>query len=653
MRTLRTVQTSFTAGELDPRLNARIEVARYYSGASALRNVVVLPQGGVRRRPGTRHLANLPAAAADGVRLVPFAFSASQTFLLAFYNAGFQVFRGADGAHLFTGTWPGTAAIAAELNWAQSADTLLLFHHDLPPHRIQRAGSDTSWTSAAATLENVPTWDFGAVSPSGTITPSATSGAAITLTASASVFTAAMVGWELAGNGGRARITGFTSATQVTATTLHPTGAAFANTTAFSGWTLAEPVISAARGWPECGTFHQGRLWMGGLKARPTTLLASKAGAFFDFALGTGLDGDGMMVSIDSDQLNQVHQLLSHRGLLIFTSGAEHAITVAPPITPTNVAIDEQSRRGIKRFARVDEVDGALLFVQRSGAAVRQFVYDELQQSWQAELLSLLAPHLILDPRDVVIRKSAAQDDADLVFLPDASGAGVTVLTTLRAQEVAAFSRWTIAGVVRAVAALANGQVFLAVDRGGTVRLLMLDETCLTDHAAEFTFGSPTSGLTGLAHLAGQQVVMVLDGYPEGIATVAGDGTLALPRACLTAEVGLGFEVTIRTMPIEPRDPAGALIGRKSRFVKIATRVHESGAFDLRSQVLNARTLGGPPAPPLETVPPPAPQWRSGEYALEGLVGWHPAHVIEISQPIARPQPLTLQALAVTVAVGG
>jgi len=356
-------------------------------------------------------------------------------------------------------------------------------------------------------------------------------------------------------------------------------------------------------------------------------------------------------VSIDSDQLNQVHQVMSHRGLLLFTSGSEAAITVAPPITPTNVAIEEQTRRGIKRYARVGEVDGAVMFIQRGGAALRQFVYDELQQSWQAEIASLLAPHLIRDPRDLAIRKSAVQDDADLVLLPDPGG--VTVLTTLRSQEVAAFSRWEIDGEALAVAALANGRVFAAVVRDGAVRLLGLEPGALLDHSAFQEFGSPVTALSGLGHLAGREVVLVLDGRPEGTAVVAGDGTVTLPRACLSAEVGLGFAVRIATMPIEPRDPAGALIGRKSRFVKIVARVFASGAFDVRSQVLGARTLGGPPAPPLDVVPPPPPVWPSGEYTLEGLVGWHPAHIIEITQPPERPQPLTLQALAVTVAIGG
>lgn len=574
MRTLRTVQTSFTAGEVDPRLDARVDVTRYYSGASRLRNVLVLPQGGVQRRPGLRHVADLPAAAASGVRLIPFAFSAAQTFLVAVYAAGFTVFR-ADGSVAFTASGqPWTAAIADQVNWAQSADTLLLFHHDLPPHRLRREGSDTVWSSAPLALSNLPSHDYG------------------------------------------------------------------------SG---AEPVISAARGWPECGVFHQGRLWLGGLKSRPATLLASRAGQYFDFGLGTGLDNEAMMLTIDTDQLNAVHQLHSGRGLLIFTSGAEHAITVPPPITPTNVAVEEQSRRGIRRFARLDEVDSVIVFVQRGGAALRQFVYDELEQSWRADLLSLLAPHLIRAPRDVVIRKSAVQDDADVVLLPDADGAGITALSTLRSQEVAAFARWAVEGTVLGLAALAGGEVFVAVLRGGTPRLLTWDAACVLDHASRFSFATPVTQVA-VPHLAGRTAVAVLDGRPEGTIQVAADGTAPLPRLAKTVQIGIGFDVLIRTLPVEPRDPAGALIGRKSRIVRAAVRVHRSGAFTLSSDVLGARLLGGPPAPPLDTEPPPEPDWPSGEYRLEGLRGWRAQHTVEISQPADRPQPLTLQALALIVA---
>ena len=57
---IKVIQTNFTSGELDPLLIGRVDVKHYYSGAARLRNVLVLPQGGVRRRPGLEYIDALP-----------------------------------------------------------------------------------------------------------------------------------------------------------------------------------------------------------------------------------------------------------------------------------------------------------------------------------------------------------------------------------------------------------------------------------------------------------------------------------------------------------------------------------------------------------------------------------------------------------------
>lgn len=54
------VQSSFVSGELDALLFSRGDVQAYYNGAASLQNVLVLPQGGVRRRPGLEHILKLP-----------------------------------------------------------------------------------------------------------------------------------------------------------------------------------------------------------------------------------------------------------------------------------------------------------------------------------------------------------------------------------------------------------------------------------------------------------------------------------------------------------------------------------------------------------------------------------------------------------------
>ena len=49
-------QTSFASGELSPLLMGRTDLDQYYRGAQDAENVVIVPQGGVKRRPGTKFI---------------------------------------------------------------------------------------------------------------------------------------------------------------------------------------------------------------------------------------------------------------------------------------------------------------------------------------------------------------------------------------------------------------------------------------------------------------------------------------------------------------------------------------------------------------------------------------------------------------------
>lgn len=60
MASTRYLQTSFAAGVLDPRLKGRMDIKQYYQGMSVGQNVVTLPLGGVKRRPGTQYLDTIP-----------------------------------------------------------------------------------------------------------------------------------------------------------------------------------------------------------------------------------------------------------------------------------------------------------------------------------------------------------------------------------------------------------------------------------------------------------------------------------------------------------------------------------------------------------------------------------------------------------------
>ena len=78
-----------------------------------------------------------------------------------------------------------TASILPEMNWVQSADTVIVVHEDLPPTKIVRGASDSSWTASTIAFDHIPKYQFELIvhSPQFTITPSAVSGN-ITITAS-------------------------------------------------------------------------------------------------------------------------------------------------------------------------------------------------------------------------------------------------------------------------------------------------------------------------------------------------------------------------------------------------------------------------------------------------------------------------------------
>lgn len=78
-----TLQASFSSGELSPRLYGRADIARYQSGAEAIENFLVRPEGGLMRRHGTRFAGEVKDHSKEA-RVVPFIYSSGQAFVLVF-----------------------------------------------------------------------------------------------------------------------------------------------------------------------------------------------------------------------------------------------------------------------------------------------------------------------------------------------------------------------------------------------------------------------------------------------------------------------------------------------------------------------------------------------------------------------------------------
>src|SRR5712671_3020494 len=103
------IQPSFNSGEWAPALNARVDLAKYHSGAALLRNFFVDYRGGATTRPGTRYV--LQTFSNSTVRIISFQASFAVTYILEFGGGYIRFFN--NGATVLTsGTNPSAATNA-------------------------------------------------------------------------------------------------------------------------------------------------------------------------------------------------------------------------------------------------------------------------------------------------------------------------------------------------------------------------------------------------------------------------------------------------------------------------------------------------------------------------------------------------------------
>ena len=552
-----TFQTNFNAGVLDPRLAARTDVRQYYQGAQEGTNVLAIPQGGFKRRPGMAYQATL----AGESRIVSFAFNVEQTYLLAFSNNNIAVYK--DGALQANVTSTYTTAQLFELNFTQSADTMIIVHEDHQPAKLVRGATHTSWTLSNITLTNIPTFDFGAG---------------------------------------------------------------------------AEAVWSATKGWPKTAAFFEQRLWFGGSKNRPQTLWASVVADYYNFNVGTGTDDDAIDITLDTDQVNAITAVFPSRHLQVFTTGGEFYLPDSP-ITPSKSAVKRQTVFGSSSVRPVS-IDGATLFIERAGKAVREFLFSWEEEAYTSDAATIMASHLITSPVDMDARRGTPTDDANYVYLVNNDGT-MAVFNTLRAQGIAGWTKWSTTGTIESVAVVVD-DVYFSVKRtinSATVYYLeKADDNTYTDTNKLQTLSPAGTSVTGLAHLNGESCRVRADGAIMDNATPSG-GSITLTRNGTDVEVGLDYDITIKTMPLNADFQNGPILTRYKRLVRVVADLYLSLGVYVNGTFLPDRNFG-------TGILGSTPVAYTGIKETY-LVGWDRLAQVTITQ--TDPQPFTLLGLAIEV----
>ena len=624
------LKTNFTAGEISPLLYGRGDLRAYDNGAAALQNVFIHPTGGVYRRPGLRYVGE----ARGRGRFVAFEFNTEQVYLLAFSNMMLDVYQ--DDTLVASISAPWSEAQLSQIAWTQSADTLLVTHPDVPPQKITRAGPSV-WTINAWTFaekDGVLCAPFFKFETTGVwLTPSATTGS-ITVSASANVFDAGYVGTRMRLGTKQIEITAFTSPTEVNAVVLQDLVSADPT----EDWD--EPAFSLRRGWPLTVAFHQDRLVIGGSRDLPNRLWFSKSGDLFNFDQGEGLDDESIEFPILSDQVNAIRALFSGRHLQVFTSGAEWMVT-GDPLAPTTVQVRRQTRIGspIDRTIPPRDVDGATMFVGRTGHELREFLFSDIEQAYQAGDLALLVSHFFRNP---------ITQDFDpahrLLHLVLADGTLAT-LTIYRSEQVTAWTRQVTEGDFQDLAVVGD-KTYVLVQRAHGLFVEAFDNEFGVDSGVQSQVFVPEEFAGGVDHLESQTVAIVADGTLRQPQVVEG-GQVPVGAPAFKAVVGLPFRHIVEALPVAGQVPGGTVQGLSYRVVEATFRLHETGALicDLGAGLttLPFRRLGG--AAGFDSATPSF----SGDKHIRAL-GWRRSG-IDAPWRIDQDVPLPCTVLSVTTQI--
>jgi hypothetical protein len=451
------------------------------------------------------------------------------------------------------------------------------------------------------------------------------------------VFTPNVVGQYInASPQGRAKIVKYVDARNVNVVTEFP----FFDTTAIASgdWEIEtgyEDVWSASRGYPRSVTFHQGRLFFGGSKSRPSTIWGSKVALFFDFEPVEGLDDDAVEATLDTNTFNAIVDLISGRDLQVFTTGGEFYVPQEglTPITPTDFFLSSTSRNGTKEGIRVKQLESGVLFIQRQGKQLSEIAYSDTQLTYITSKISLLSGHLLKNPTRMDIRRAVATDENDLLLIVNGDDGTMAVYSLLRAQNVIAPSEFVTNGSYIDVGVDIT-DIYIVVKRNdnGTDKyyIEVFDDEVLTDSAVTGTTASLDA-----SHIDGKTVHVISDGLVEEDQT-ADSAVTFTTQPTTSGEVGMHFDVEVKTMPVDLRIQTGTRIGFKKRIVEVNALIYKTQNLVINGNLVPIRTLG---AGLLDTAVPEF----TGTKVLHGILGYSNEGQITVTQ--SAPMKFTLLGL--------
>lgn len=319
---------------------------------------------------------------------------------------------------------------------------------------------------------------------------------------------------------------------------------------------------SDTTGYPTCGTYHQGRLWLAGLK--PNRFYSSVSNDIFNFAPtaadGTVADNNAITYELNSKNQNVIYWMEPiAQGILFGTLAGEWVIAASAlndPLTPTSIQAHRVTKYGCANIE--PRLTGlAVVMVQKFKRRLLEMISDTFSGKFSAPNLSFTAQH-ITKPG---IAEIAYQEELTPVLwsrMSDGTWAGCTYRrTSAFSTEEPTFSAWHrhALGSGRLVRSICVGPnmngtldalTMTTEDAGGKYHVEMLadlfwegdtlldvwelDSATTPTGATYIPDATNPTGITfsGLSYLEGTTVAAWVGGLDMGDFTVSG-GEITVP----------------------------------------------------------------------------------------------------------------------------
>lgn len=591
--------SSFTAGEISPRLEGRVNLEKYREGLADLTNMVVHPHGGVARRPGTEFLGEVKSSA-NYTRLIPFQFKTSDTYILEFGNEYMRVYR--NGLQVLTGA-PKTITAITKANPGVITSNSHGFANGDEIYIIGVGGmtqlNGRNFRVANVTTNTFTLTDlFGNAIDTTNFTTFTSGGTADKIYEITTPYTTANL----------PRLNFAQSADVMYL--VHPTyDIRTLSRTDHNAWTLATatitgsptPSLSGSNNRPSVVTFFEQRLVFAGTNNNPQTIWFSKSADYLNFTVGTLAD-DALIYTIASSQVNAIRFLSATRVLMIGTSGGEYVLTTTNdgPVTPTTTQIRKYSNYGTATVQPVQVAD-VTLFLQRGNRKVREFRYvGEVDVAgYQAPDMTILAEHIT----EGGITTLVYQQEPDSIVWCIREDGTLLGMTYRRDEQVVAWHKHVIGGefssgqsVVESIATLptdsGEDELYMIVKRtidGQTKRYIeILGDFEFGDQTTDAYFvdsgllysGSSVSTLSGLWHIPGEEVSILGNGASHPDRTVS-NGSVSMAFNVTTAAIGYGFTSEMETLRLEAGSSDGTSQGKPKRIHAITLRLYQTVGLEV------------------------------------------------------------------------